>query len=134
MKMLIAAAATAFAGAAWPGLAHAEDDVQYREMIHCAATNRLGAGVLSVDSGAIKHKPQIDIMNRQAAALMAIAAQGSGKDIAAVIADTTTATEAIIASLNDPAKSAAFIATDVKSCDTLGQAAIAVIGRSKAGK
>ncbi len=134
MKFRFAAAIGALAAVSMSGMASADDKLNYEDLIHCAATNMVVAGVLSLDDGKTKNKDQIETINSQAAALMAIASIGSNKDTATVQADTSKETDVIIAVLADKDKSKPFIATEVPKCNTVGQAAVQVINESKTGK
>jgi hypothetical protein len=131
MKFRFAAATAALVALSLPTMSSADDKLKYEDLIHCAATNMVIAGVFSLDDGATKNKTQIDTYNGQAAALMAIAAVGSNKESKVVQDDTSKETDAIIAVLADKDKSDGFIKTEVPKCNTLGQAAVEVVNESK---
>ena len=134
MKFRFAAATAALVALSLPAMSSAEDKLKYEDLIHCAATNMVVAGVLSLDGGETKNKSQIDTYNSQAAALMAIAAVSPSKEAEAVQADTSKETDVIIAVLGDKTKSSAFIQSEVPKCNTLGQAAVEVVNDVKNGK
>lgn len=117
-----------------PSMVGADDKLKYDDLIHCAATTMVVAGVLSLDDGKTANKDQIETFNHQAAALMAIASIGSKQETAAVMADTSKESDAIIAVLGDKEKSKGFIDTEMPRCNTLGQAAIQVMNEPKTGK
>ena len=134
MKFRFAAAGAALAALAMSGMANADDKLKYEDLVHCAATNVVVAGVLSLDDGQTKNKAQIDTFNSQAAALMAIASIGASKDTKVVQADMSKETDVIIALLGDKEKSKGFIDSEVPKCNTMGQAAVEVVNDSKSGK
>lgn len=134
MKYRFAAASAALLALSVSGTAGAEDRLKYENLIHCAATNMVVAGVLSLDDGKTKNKERIEIYNGQAAALMAIASIGSNNEAAIVMADTTKESDVIFAMLGDKDKSKGFIASEVPRCNTLGQAAVQVINEPKSSK
>ena len=134
MKFKFAAASVALIALSVPAISSAEDGLKYADLVHCAATNMVVAGVLSLDDGKVKNKDQIDTINGQAAALMAIAAVTEKKAVEVVKADADKETDVIIAVLGDKSKSGAFIETEVPKCNTLGQAAVEVINDAKKSK
>ena len=134
MRFRFAAAIAALAAVSMSSMASADDKLKYEDLIHCAATNMVVAGVLGLDDGKTKNKDVIDTFNSQAAALMAIASISSKKETAAVMADTSTESKVIIAVLANNDKSKIFIETELPRCKTLGQAAVEVVNGSKAGK
>ena len=134
MKFRFAAAGAALAALSMSGMASADDKLKYEVLVHCAATNVVVAGVLSLDDGQTKNKAQIDTFNSQAAALMAIASIGASKDTKVVQADMSKETDVLIALLGDKEKSKGFIDTEVPKCNTMGQAAVEVVNDSKSGK
>ena len=134
MKFRCATASAALMALSMSGMVGAEDKLKYDDLIHCAATNMVVAGVLSLDDGKLKNKDKIETFNGQAAALMAIASIGSKKETAAVMADTSKESDAIIAVLGDKEKSKGFIDTEVPRCNTLGQAAFQVVNEPKTGE
>ena len=134
MKFKFAAATAALVALTLPAMSSAEDKLKYEDLIHCAATNMVIAGVFSLDDGATKNKTQIDTYNSQAAALMAVASISSSKETEAVQADTSKETDVIIAVLGDKNKSSDFIKSEVPKCNTLGQAAVEVVNDAKNGK
>lgn len=134
MKFRCPTATAALMALSVPSMAGADDKLKYDDLIHCAATNMVVAGVLSLDDGKTANKDQIETFNGQAAALMAIASIGSKQETAAVMADTSKESDAIIAVLGDKEKSKGFIDTELPRCNTLGQAAIQVMNGPKTGK
>lgn len=134
MKFRFAAAGAALAALAMSGMASADDKLKYEDLVHCAATNVVVAGVLSLDDGQTKNKAQIETFNSQAAALMAIASIGASKDTKVVQVDMSKETDAIIALLGDKEKSKGFIDSEVPKCNIMGQAAVEVVNDSKSGK
>lgn len=131
MKFKFAAATAALAALTFSTMSSADDGLKYEDLIHCAATNMVVAAVLGLDDGKVKNKDQIDTINGQAAALMAIASVGSKKEVDVVKADADKETDAIVAVLKDKDKKDAFISTEVPKCNTLGQAAVQVVSESK---
>lgn len=134
MKFKFAAATAALVALTLPAMSSAEDKLKYEDLVHCAATNQVIAGVFSLDDGATKNKTQIATANSQAQALMVIAAVGSTKDAKAVLDDTSKEVDVIIATLADKSKSSAFIDSEVPKCNSLGEAAVQVVAEAKAGK
>ena len=134
MKYRIAAVTAALLALSVSGIAGADEKLKYDDLIHCAATNMVVAGVLGLDDGKTKNKDQVETLNGQAAALMAIAAMGSSKETAVVMADTSKQSDAIIALLGNKEKSKGFIDSEIPRCNTLGQAAVQVVNDSKTGK
>ena len=134
MKFKFAAATAALVALSVPAMSSADDGLKYADLVHCAATNMVVAGVLSLDDGKVKNKDQINTINGQAAALMAIAAVTEKKEVDVVKADADKETDAIIEILKDKSKSSAFIETEVPKCNTLGQAAVEVINDTKKSK
>ena len=134
MKYRIAAATAALMALSVSGMASADDKLKYEDLVHCAATNVVVAGVLGLDDGEIKNKDQIETFKQQAAALMAIAAIGSSKDTKLVQVDMSKETDVIIALLGDKEKSKGFIDVEVPKCNTMGQAAVQVVDEAKSGK
>lgn len=136
MKLKFAAATAALVAFSLPAMSSAEDKLKYEDLVHCAATNQVIAGVFSLDDGATKNKTQIETYNSQATALQVIAAVGSSKDAKMVLDDTSKEVAVIIAVLGDAdkSKSKAFIETEVPKCNTLGQAAVEVVNDAKASK
>ena len=134
MKFRFAAACAVLAALSMSGIANADDKLKYEDLVHCAATNVVVAGVLSLDDGQTKNKAQIDTINSQAAALMAIASIGASKDTKVVQIDMSKETDVIIALLGDKEKSKGFISSEVPRCNTMGQAAVEVVNDSKSGK
>ena len=134
MKYPIAAASAALMALSVSGMASADDKLKYEDQVHCAATNVVIAGVLSLDDGQTKNKTQIDTFNSQAAALMAIASIGASKDTKVVQADMSKETDMIIALLGDKEKSKGFIDSEVPKCNSMGQAAVQVVNESKSSK
>ena len=134
MKYRIAAATAALMALSVSGMASADDKLKYEDLVHCAATNVVVAGVLGLDDGETKNKDQIETFKNQAAALMAIAAIGSSKDTKLVQVDMSKETDVIIALLGDKEKSKGFIDVEVPKCNTMGQAAVQVVDEAKSGK
>ena len=134
MKFKFSAATAALVALSVPAMSSADDGLKYADLVHCAATNMVVAGVLSLDDGKVKNKDQINTINGQAAALMAIAAVTEKKEVDVVKADADKETDAIIEILKDKSKSSAFIETEVPKCNTLGQAAVEVINDTKKSK
>lgn len=134
MKFKFSAATVALVALSLPTLSSAEDKLKYEDLVHCAATNQVIAGVFSLDDGATKNKTQIDTANSQAQALMVIAAVGSSKDAKVVLEDTSKEADVIIATLADKSKSSAFIDSEVPKCNSLGEAAVQVVNEAKSGK
>lgn len=134
MKLKFAAVTAALVAFSMPAMASAEDGLKYDDLVHCAATNQVIAGVFSLDGGDVKNKDKIATYNNQAQALQVIAAVGSSKDAKVVLADTSKEVDVIIAVLGDSTKSKAFIETEVPKCNSLGEAAVQVVADAKAGK
>ena len=134
MKFKFAAATAALVALSVPAMASAEDGLKYDDLVHCAATNQVIAGVFSLDGGDVKNKDKIATYNNQAQALQVIAAVGSSKDAKVVLADTSKEVDVIIAVLGDSTKSKAFIEAEVPKCNSLGEAAVQVVADAKAGK
>lgn len=134
MKRQIAAATAALVAICLPTLASAADDLKYKDLIHCAATNIVVASVLSLDDGETKNKTEIDSYRTQAAALMVVATLSSNKDSKAVQEDVSKESDGLISVLGDNKQSKAFIETDVPTCNNLGKAAVEVVNEAKAGK
>ena len=134
MKFRGFAAAAALAGVPLPTAVSAQDGLKYADLVHCAATSRVIAEVLGMKGGEATNQRQIDTLHQQTAALMAIAAMGSGKEVALVAADTSKETDTIVAILSDRSKTADFVNASVRSCNTLGQAALDLVNKSKDSK
>ena len=134
MKFKFAAATAALFALSLSTMSSADDKLKYEDLVHCAATNQVVAGVLSLDDGATKNKADIDTYNGQAAALMAIASVGSNKEVKVVQTDTSTEVDAIIKILGDKDKSSDWIKTEVPKCKSLGEAAVQVVNESKSSK
>jgi hypothetical protein len=133
MKCQIALAAAALAATGLPGLARADDGLTYQDLVHCAASDVVVASILSADGGAKRNKTDIELARKQASALMLIAQQGSKKATEVVQVDVTRESDVVMAGLNDKTKEHAFYASDVPNCSNLGDAAIAVVNKSKTG-
>ncbi len=134
MKFKFAAAAAALVVLSLPAMSSADDKLKYEDLIHCAATNQVIAGVFSLDGGDIKDKDKIATYNNQAQALQVIAAVGSSKEAKVVLDDTSKEVNVIIAVLGDKTKNDDFIKTEVPRCNSLGEAAVQVVADAKAGK
>ena len=134
MKFKFAAATAALVAFSLPAMSSAEDKLKYEDLVHCAATNQVIAGVFSLDDGATKNKTQIETYNNQAQALQVIAAVGSSKEAKVVLDDTSKEVDVIIAVLGDKTKSDAFIKNEVPKCNSLGQAAVEVVNDAKKAK
>lgn len=134
MKFKFAAATAALVALSLPTMSSAEDKLNYEDLIHCAATNKVIAEVFSLDDGATKNKTQIETYNNQAQALQVIAAVSSSKEAKVVVDDTSKEVRVIIAVFGDKTKSDDFIKTEVPKCNLLGQAAVEVVNDAKKAK
>lgn len=117
-----------------PTTSHAAGDLNYNDLVHCAAFNQVVAGVLGLDGGDVKNKDQIDQFNNYSVSLMVIAAVSADKDAKAVGADVSAESDKIIDALGDSAKSDSYIDDNMNTCVTMGKAAVQVVDEATKDK
>ena len=117
---------TALAAAA-PGGANAAQVPSYRQLVHCAATSQFLAYLQELTGGAAGTGADIERLQRQSAALMAVAEIASGSDAGAVLADVAADFPVIDALVRDPASRDRFLNDTVPGCNTLGAAAVRAV-------
>ena len=134
-KFQAAAAIVALAAGSMSGTASADDEVKYKDLIHCAAVNMVVASGLSGLDKA-KFKDAIKLLISQATALILMASVN--EDPAAHEDEASKQATMIMTELSgkakDEAKSQAFFGSEVPRCVSMGQAANKEITDSPTGK